>query len=399
MYTSTYKKSEIKLDEDQKAILAGEQGDMVAKCLKTMIHIGETLGAPRMVPISFGHITGTFAFSTFHGYYELLDKLVDAGCKVKVPTTCNPHAGREFSFINRGFLRPQVHHEECLRKLGVTMNWSCVAYYDENTPPLGAIGGCGESSVVVYMNSMLGVRTNIWGVLTDFYQSISGYTPEFGLLLDENRIGTVLFDISELKDPDPDALGLYVGFKAVDRLPVLTHYPFDKYQMKHLLSAANSSGAARLVHVEGVTPEAPDIRTALGGKEPVEVFKVTQADLDSMRASQDVIDDTEVVVFGCPQMTAHEALQIAPAFEGKAIKKRTLFSMVPLELERLKEFPEYEQLQIAGVEFVPACPLVYLTVRDGDLKNVLTDSGKLHYYLAGAQFGTTEDCLRQAGVV
>jgi hypothetical protein len=294
--------------------------------------------------------------------------------------------------------RPQIHHEECLRKLGVIQNYSCVTYYDENTPPLGAIGGCGESSVVVYMNSMLGARTNIWGVLTDFFQSISGYTPLFGLLLDENRIGEVLFDISGLKDPDPDALGLYIGHKAIDRLPVVTHYPFDKWQMKHLLSAANSSGAARIVHVEGVTPEAPDIKTPLGGKEPVETFKVTQADLDAMRAAKDVQDKTDVVVFGCPQMTCHEALQIAPAFIGKAVKKRTLFSMVPLELERFKEFPEYTELQRAGVEFVPACPLTYLTIRNDGLKNVLTDSGKLHYYLSGAQFGSTEDCLRIAGV-
>lgn len=398
MYTSSYRKSKIVLDDAQQDMLAGKEGEMVAKCLKTMIDLGETLGATRMVPITFGHITGTFAMSPFHGYYQLLDKLVDAGCKVKVPTTTNPHPGREFSFENRLFLRPQIHHEECLRRLGVIQNYSCVAYYEENTPPLGAIGGCGESSVVVYMNSMLGARTNIWGVLTDFYQSISGYTPEFGLLLDENRRGEVLFDISGLKDPDPDALGLYVGFKAVDRLPVLTHYPFDKWQMKHLLSAANSSGAARLVHVEGVTPEAPDIKTAMQAQDPVEVFKVTQADLDGMRASRDVQAGTDVVVFGCPQMTAHEALQIAPAFVGKQLKKRTLFSMVPMELERLKAYDEYEQLQLAGVEFVPACPLTYLTVRNDNLKNVLTDSGKLHYYLSGAQFATTQDCLREAGI-
>jgi len=398
MYTSPYKKTKIQLDDAQQDMLAGKEGEVVAMCLKTMIDVGETMGATQMVPISFGHITGTFAMSSFHGYYELLDRLVDAGCKVKVPTTCNPHAGREFSFENRSFFRPQIHHEECLRKLGVIQNYSCVAYYDENTPPLGAIGGCGESSVVVYMNSMLGARTNIWGVLTDFYQSISGYTPLFGLLLDENRVGQVLFDVSGLKDPDPDALGLYIGFKAVDRLPVVTHYPFDKWQMKHLLSAANSSGAARLVHVEGVTPEAPDLKTALGGKEPQETFKVSQADLDAMRAAKDVQDKTDVVVFGCPQMTFHEALQLAPAFIGKEVKKRTLFSMVPLDLERFKAYDEYRELQLAGVEFVPACPLTYLTIRNDGLKNVLTDSAKLHYYLAGAQFGTTQDCLRIAGV-
>ena len=398
MYQSPYAKSTIELNDEQQDILAGKQGNMVAKCLKTMIDIGETMGATRMVPISFGHITGTFAMSTFHGYYELLDRLVDAGCKVKVPTTTNPHPGREFSFLNRRLYRPQIHHEECMRKLGVIQNYSCVAYYEENTPPLGAIGGCGESSVVVYMNSALGARTNIWGVLTDFYQSISGFTPEFGLLLDENRVGKVLFDISELQDPDPDALGLFVGYKAVDRLPVITHHPFDKLQLKHLLSAANSSGAARLVHVEGVTPEAPDIKTAMDGKEPVEVFKVKQSDLDALRASRKVQDETDVVVYGCPQMTLHEVLELAPHFIGRFVEKRTLFSMVPRDLELLKRHDEYEQLQLAGVELVPACPLTYLTLRDPGLKNVLTNSGKLHYYLAGAQFATTEDTLRVAGV-
>ncbi|MEL6766159.1 MAG: aconitase X catalytic domain-containing protein [Pseudomonadota bacterium] len=398
MFVSDYKKSTIALTDEQRDILAGHQGEMVAKCLQTMIDIGETMGATCMVPITFGHITGTFALSSFHGYYELLDRLVDAGCKVKVPTTTNPHPGREFSFRNRRLYRPQIHHEHCLRKLGVIQNYSCAAYYEENMPPLGAIGGCGESSVVVYMNSVFGARTNIWGVLTDFYQSISGFTPEFGLLLDENRFGTVLFDVSDLKDPDPDALGLYVGKMAVDRTPVITHHPFDKYELKHLLSATNSSGACRIVHVEGVTPEAPDLKTALGGKEPVETFKVTQADLDGMRASREVQDQTDVIVYGCPQLTLHEVLEMAPSFIGKFVEKRTIFSMMPRDFELLKRYDEYEQLQLAGVEFVPACPLTYLTSRDATLKNVLTDSGKLHYYLAGAQFATLDDTLRVAGV-
>jgi hypothetical protein len=51
--------------------------------------------------------------------------------------------------------------------------------------------------------------------------------------------------------------------------------------------------------------------------------------------------------------------------------------MAPLELERLKEFDEYEQF--AGVEFVPACPLTYLTIHNDGLENMLADSGKLHY--------------------
>ncbi|MBC7002763.1 aconitase X catalytic domain-containing protein [Photobacterium sp. BZF1] len=398
MYKSNYKKSVIKLNDEQQDILAGKQGKMVAKCFQTMLDIGETMGATRMVPTTFGHITGTFALAPFTGYYELLDKLVEEGCRVKVPTTTNPHPGREFSFLNRSLYRPQIHHEECMSKLGVIQNYSCAAYFEENMPEFGSIGACGESSVVVYMNSVFGARTNIWGVLTDFYQSISGYTPEFGLLLDENRVGEVLFDISSLNNPDPDALGLFVGKRAVDRTPVITHHDFDKYQLKHLLSAANSTGAARLVHIEGVTPEAPDLKTVFDGHQPKEIIKVTQSDLDAMRSTKQVLDKTDVIVYGCPQMTLKEVLDLAPNFIGKFVKKRTLFSMMPRDFELLKHYPQYEQLQLAGIEIVPACPLTYLTAREKSLQNVLTDSGKLHYYLAGAEFASTEDTLRVAGV-
>jgi hypothetical protein len=54
--------------------------------------------------------------------------------------------------------------------------------------------------------------------------------------------------------------------------------------------------------------------------------------------------------------------------------QRTLYRMVPLELERLKKHEEYESVLDAGIEFVPTCPLVYLTVRGDGLKNVLTDT-------------------------
>ena len=66
-------------------MLAGKEGEMVAKSLRTMIDIGETMGAEKMVPITFGHITGTFAMSPFHGYYELLDRLVDAAAGSRCP--------------------------------------------------------------------------------------------------------------------------------------------------------------------------------------------------------------------------------------------------------------------------------------------------------------------------
>ena len=392
--------TKIALTDQQQDMLNGKQGKEMAMALQTLVEMGRHLGATKLVPVTRCHITGSFAISAFRGYYELLDRLVSAGLRVKVPTSCNPHPGRTFSTQNRQLYKGDDHHTECFKKLGIIQNWSCVSYYSENVPEFGDICGFGESSVVVMTNSMIGSRSNIWGVFLDFCQAVTGFTPYFGLLLDENRYGQMLFDISGIKKMDCDALGLFVGKTAVEKIPVLTHYPFDKFQLKHVLPAMGSAGAVRMAHIEGLTPEAPDLKTALGGKEPVKTVKVTQADIDAFRAPEKLVEDCGAVVFGCPQTTFEEATELGKYFVGKRVKVRTLICMTPLDLTRLKQYEIYEQMLDAGVEFTGMCPLVGLTVRlKKEYKNIITSSGKLHWYNEGAQYGTEEDCLRHAGVL
>jgi len=55
-----------------------------------------------------------------------------------------------------------------------------------------------------------------------------------------------------------------------------------------------------------------------------------------------------------------------------------------------------KNLTAAGVRFHQFCPVAALTLRLRN-KQVLTNSGKMHYYLAGAQYGNLEDCVRAAG--
>ena len=388
------------LTDEQQDMLNGKQGKEMGMALRTLIEMGKHLGATKLVPVTRCHITGSFAISAFKGYYELLDRMVAAGLRVKVPTTCNPHPGKSFATQNRQQFKGDAHHQECFKKLGVIQNWSCISYYNENVPEFGDICGFGESSVVVMTNSMIGSRSNIWGVFMDFCQAVTGFTPYFGLLLDENRFAQMVFDISGIKKMDCDALGLFVGKTAVDKTPVLTHYPFDKFQLKHLFPAMASAGGVRVAHVEGLTPEAPDLATALGGKQPIKTVKVTQKDIDAFRAPQKVVKDCGMVVFGCPQTTFEEATELGKYFVGKTVKVRTLICMPPLDLTRFKQYEIYEDMLDAGVEFWPMCPLTALTVRvKKEYKNILTCTGKLHWYCEGAQYGTEEDCLRHAGVL
>jgi len=385
------------LSAEQQAIFDGKEGPELQLCMATLVRYGQAFDAQRLVPIKSAHLTGSFAIATFKGYYELLGRLVDAGLKFSVPTTVNPRPGYDYSLQNKLVaFRKQQEHEERLAKLGVTPNYSCVCYMRSNVPEFGDILGWAESSAVVFANSVIGARTNRNSIMVDICMAILGLTPEFGLLFDENRKGNLLVKL-DVDEMDDDAVGYLIGQRVVDKIPVLTHYPFDKVQLKNLGATMAAAGGIGMYHVEGVTPECPNL-DAVFSDEPEEVLTITQKDIDGLRLAKPKQEETGLVVFGCPQMTLEEVAQVAPHFVGKKVKRRTLFHMVPHDYDELLQSPLHQELVDSGVEIFAHCPLAALTVRFGNSKNVLTNSGKLHYYLQGGEYGNLDDMLRIAGV-
>ncbi len=116
------------LSPEQQAILDGADGPEMALAMKTLVRYGETFDAPRLVEIKSAHLTGSFAITSFTGYYGLLDKLIRAGVKVKVRTTLDPCPGYDYSMQNRlvAFAK-QKKYEGQLAKLGVTPNYSRIS--------------------------------------------------------------------------------------------------------------------------------------------------------------------------------------------------------------------------------------------------------------------------------
>jgi len=370
-----------------------EKGGAEALALKTLVAYGEAFGAMRLVPVHSAHLAGSFGILAFSTYLKILDQLVAEGSRVKVKTTLNPRPGYEQNLINRITFKNQKRLEKNLSALGVTPNFSCVCYEGANVPGPGDRLGWAESSAVQYANSVLGARTNRNSLVIDLCSAVTGLTPEFGYLLDENRRGRLLVKLA-VDRMDPSALGFIIGKRAVGRVPVLEHCDFSKVDLKNLGGSMASSGAVALFHVEGVTPEAPDMKTVFDG-EPEETITITQKDLDDLRF--DKPESADMVVFGCPQMTLDEALELAPHFEGRRVQKPTWFCMVPAAREKFKGSKEHDAVRAAGVEINCWCPLAALSVRLGR-KTVLTNSGKLYYYLHGTEYGNRQDCLRACGV-
>lgn len=389
----------MRLTGEQQAVLDGHEGVVMANCLRTLVQYGKAFDAPRLVPIKSAHLTGSFKIFFYTAYYEIVRQLVEAGIRVKVPTTLNPRPGYDYAPQNRIVFKSQKWHEEQLEALGVTPNYSCVCYHGANVPEYGDVLGWAESSAIIYANSVIGARSNRNSIMVDICQAVTGLTPEFGYLYDENRKGEVLVKL-DIEEMDAPALGFLVGKIAVDRNPVLTHYPFTNAELKNMGAAMASSGGVTMFGVEGLTPEAPDLDTAFDGSEPAETVTITQRDIDGVRAERAVQQGASQIAFGCPQMTLDEVTEISRHFVGKKIAKPVSFHLMPDAADEFSKTGLYQEVLNAGVQIQRHCPLAGLSLRIGlGRKDVLTPSGKLFYYLEGTRYGNLDDVLREAGVL
>ena len=113
--------------------------------------------------------------------------------------------------------------------------------------------------------------------------SLTGKVPCWGNHLDANRHGTHLISVQGLtveSFQDWGMLGYFVGDVVQERIPVLVGkfgQP-DLVRHKHFGAAAASSGGVELYHLVGITPEAPTLDVASGGRQPAEVFTYGRAE-------------------------------------------------------------------------------------------------------------------------
>ena len=124
---------------------------------------------------------------------------------------------------------------------------------------------------MVYANSILGARTTRHGTESAIAAALTGWVPEFGVLLDENRRATLQVDVAaEPSNPtDWGALGYFTGQAARLEVPVFAAAPRPSQEnAKQLCAALASGGGVTMCHIAGVTPEAPTVEEALGGKPP-----------------------------------------------------------------------------------------------------------------------------------
>jgi len=311
--------------KEQQDMLDGKYGEGVAYAMKIQAAIGESFDATRMVPITKAHV----ALSNQEADLWFAEKMLAGGAKCKVSPTVNPGFCHKY-FTERGMvpdefadLMQRTHN--AYKALGATLSYNCTPYVATNIPHFGEITAFSESSATPYVNSVWGARSNREGANSALCAAITGYVPEYGLLLDENRYGDTLVEVKATIKTDDDYhyLGM-CGKKIGPGIPVFTGLPkeISPAGLTNLCAELNTSGAYGMFHILGFTPEAQTEEQAFGGKKPKRIVTITDEDLEEGRLALSCEGDREIefAMFGCPHFNLDQVRYIADKLQGKKMK-------------------------------------------------------------------------------
>ncbi len=405
------------LTDEEKRMLDGEKGYPVQKAMQILTALGESFGAAKMLNVSSCHLPGaSFMLLGEAGLMFVEEMGAKGGCFAAFtttnPTSCDPSQCEKLG-IEAKYKAMQERVSGAYQRLGAITTGSCTPYFIGNAPRVGEHAAWGESSAVVYANSVLGARTNREGGPSSLAAALTGKAPAYGMHLTENRYGTLVVHVSRpLRGiADYGTLGYYVGTIAKQDIPVFSgipaHVTFD--ELKSLGSALATSGAVSLFHVVGVTPEAPTLEAALGGRRPEITLEYTQKDEQEVEEHLNLehSDHVDWLYIGCPQCSILEVRDIARALAGKKIHPEVeLWICTSTPIKTLAEQMGYAKLiEDAGALLVcETCPAHAPNKAMAKLKGyrtITTDSAKMAHYAAGevgfpTHYGSTEKVIQAA---
>jgi len=386
---------EMYLTKEEEAMAAGTYGPGVEKCMNILIKLGKAFGAEKMVRVASAHtmpkeppelldemtegVAQTGTFTTLHPLMSAFDP--ESWQKMGIP---EEFASGELSVFKQ---RLAIY-----QRTGFYQTFTCLPMLVGNLPRQGDYVSWIGSGAQLMVNSVIGARTNRDGTVINLAAAITGRTPLMGLLLDENRYAEVVvelngLDLSAITHTDLGAIGYYVGEKAQNRNVAITGVPttLDIDQIKYLMAPLSTSGSVSICHIIGLTPEAPTLEQALGGRRPAETITVGAKEISRTKALYGGDAPIDMALFGCPHCTVPELKTMAYLLEGKKVSAyKRLWIGMPYQHYALAHTMGYTDIiERAGGVISRSC---MATVPDApipeEVKVIATNSFKAAHYIS-----------------
>lgn len=390
------------LTNEEEGMLNGDKGPAVKKAMEILVALGESFGAERLVPVNNVHMAGSSVLVAEEAGTRFVEDIRKQGGNFLTRVTTNPTAVDPTQWEAIGIPETdsvlQTRLTDAYAGMGANTCNTCIPYLVGNSPRFGEHMAWGESSAVVFANSVCGARTNREGGPSGLASALTGRTPEYGFHLKKNRYGKFLVKVeTPLNDmTDYGTLGFFAGKIAGQDTPVFTGIPANPTleELKALSAALASSGAVSMFHAVGVTPEAPTLAEAFGGGEPEKtlVFGPAEKEQAENALNKEPSDHVDWILVGCPNASVQEIREVAEALEGKKVHKDvTLWVTTAGAMYAMAERVGYiRTIEEAGGTVVrETCPFLarsrVIAPKKG-YKTLTTNSAKMAFYAPG-QFG------------
>lgn len=370
------------LTREEEKIFDGERGEAAKIAIRLLYSLGELGGASRLIPIKSAHISGVSYKNIGEGGIQFLRKISH---KVSVPTSLNPlgfdieHGGPVT--IDEGFHRKQMEIVEIYRKMGIMDSFTCTPYYFYNEPAFGDHISWAESSAIIYVNSLIGARTNRESGPSALASAIIGKTPDHGLHRDEGRRASVVVNVDEPLDYTKlAALGLYLGPKLNKLIPLIKGQKKAKsIDLKALSAALSATSSIPMFHVDGVTPEYQLI------SDSPEVINVGSSEIEETISKNSSQEEPELIAIGCPHLAPEELEYIAQLVKGKRKVGPDFFLFTSRDVKANARDAVRTIENFGGKVFADTCMVV--SPLSNSYAKTGTNSGKASFYLPLKGYG------------
>ncbi|MCL5734183.1 MAG: aconitase X catalytic domain-containing protein [Actinobacteria bacterium] len=324
----------MRLTKDEEKMLSGGYGEATRRAMEILVTMGDYAGAQRMVPVSWADLSTFSGIGGGHGdspdndlykFMKELDDLCDReGVRFRCPTTL-ADAGTPESNAR-------------LTRMGAQLISPAGASSPHDIFPLPLFGQYvtpGATNINTYCNSMIGARGNNEGPIGVRMAAITGRTPQYGYLLNENRLAKTHVEVRVAPKNYIEwaVLGFYIS-KRLSRhywdVPVLTGIDpvaVTSDDIMSLCASMNNPGSITHFLIEGLSPESRTLEQALGGRKPKERFTVGPKEMEEVYDTYPPTGNKpEIVTLRFP-LTVQRLYEVAGLFEGKKVHKDVSFSV------------------------------------------------------------------------
>jgi predicted aconitase len=293
--------------------------------------------------------------------------------------------------------------------MGLITTHSCANYLTMSyLPSVGQHCSWFESSQMPYCNATLGARTNFDGTLAT---CLLGKAPYYDMHITENRLGTVLIETDRLirTDLEWDVYGFAAGEASDVEVPVVTGTSRPTTtQYQKFNSAVATGGACRMYHLPGITPEAPTIEFATGGRP---FRRQVMIDNATLRSTYDSLnyhssDDVDMVYVGCPHLNIVDLLRLSLKLDGKKCRIPMWIMTAPWLYDSAKGLGYADVFEKAGAHLMSGACLAAMGAVPGGVNNIAVDTAKQAQYITGCYpdddhhlqvcYGAQDDCIDAA---